>query len=184
MEQREQQGLTEPLPIWPDAPRYWPARALPPYRYVAGLNPHPRVHPDGHSFAVPEPRLRMGISDWRHSESYLFGIDLYHQSFFWEAHECWETLWQSSTPALKPFFQGLILNTAAQLKLHQGRIRGAATHSRRSVACIELASSANGPIVCGLNTAEFLDAAKRCYVPLWHGQHQTGGPAPILELLL
>jgi predicted metal-dependent hydrolase len=64
--------------------------------------------------------------DWRSSQDYLFGIDLYNAGFLWEAHEAWEGLWHvskhDSTQA--NFIQGLIQCTAGCLKIPMGQARG------------------------------------------------------------
>ncbi len=117
----------EPEPIWREAPRYCPERQFPPYRFVAGLNPHPRSHPEGHARGRPEPELEyLPRNRWRENQDYLFGIDLYHSGYFWEAHEGWEGLWKQVDrhSAEGQFYQGLILLSAARIKLHARSAHG------------------------------------------------------------
>lgn len=84
----------EPAPIWPDSPRYCPGRPFPAYRFVPGLNLHPTGQVGGHSYGKPvEHPSYLPPGRWRENQLYLFGIDLYHQSYFWESHEAWEILW-------------------------------------------------------------------------------------------
>jgi hypothetical protein len=117
------------------APRYCPERPFPAYRYVPGLQPHPRRDPDGHSYP-PAPRPERPApwdgSAWRTLTDWLFGVDLFNAFFFWEAHESWEGLWaakpRDSVPAR--MLQGLIQIAAALLKIHLGSLPGAASLSR------------------------------------------------------
>lgn len=56
------------------------------------------------------------------SEEFLYGIDLYNGTYWWEAHEVFEGFWHAygrSTPAGN-FFQALIQCTAANLKRELG----------------------------------------------------------------
>ena len=56
------------------------------------------------------------------SEDYLYGIDLYNWTYWWEAHEIFEGFWHAygrDTPAGN-FFQALIHRAAAHLKRELG----------------------------------------------------------------
>ncbi len=121
--------LKEPAPLWPEAPRYCPDRDLPPYRFVPGQTAHPNIDPQGHSYGQAEPKVDyIPPERWQDNTLYLYGIDLYHQAFFWEAHEAWESVWHltgKSDPEGQ-FFQGLIQNSAAQLKRHMEQWDGMA----------------------------------------------------------
>lgn len=106
-------------------PRY-SEQALPAYRFMPGRSPHPSAHPQGHSFGRPAAHARaLPASDWRLAEAYLFGCDLYNRSFFWEAHEAWEALWQVTRQDRRQhrYLQGLIQAANAQLKLRLGKPR-------------------------------------------------------------
>lgn len=112
--------MREPDPIWANAPRLCPQRSFPAYRFVPGLNPHPEGNPYPNPGHLPPER-------WAENELYLFGVDLYHQGYLWESHEAWEALWhltEKEDPEGQ-FLQGLIQNSAAQLKRHLGEISGA-----------------------------------------------------------
>ena len=79
-------------------PRY-SARPFPPYRFIPGNNPHPRRHPQGHSFGCPEPSPEpYRPEDWCQSEDYRFGIDLYNFAYWWECHEVFEGFWHAVGP--------------------------------------------------------------------------------------
>ncbi len=108
----------------PGAPARLSQKPLPPYRYVPGLHPHPVAHPDGHSFnptgAHPEAAPWVPPERWRESPDYLYGVDLYNNGYWWEAHEAWEGLWQQTDKSGQQgrFLQGLIQVSAAHLKRH------------------------------------------------------------------
>jgi hypothetical protein len=108
------------------APRYCQT-AFPSYSFVPGANPHPRWDPDGHSYSPPgTPEATITYcapADWRSSEDYLFGCDLYNHRYWWEAHEAWEGLWQLTDrrSAQGRFLKSLIQVAACHLILHMGK---------------------------------------------------------------
>jgi hypothetical protein len=156
----------EPPAPWPGAPRYWPGAPFPPYRHVPGVTPHPERHPLGHSHGRPAIRaLALTRTNWRKNFHYLLGADLYHASFFWEAHETWETLWKASSKDSRAvaLLKGLIQNAAALLKIHQGNFSGAASLSRRARGYL---ASIGAGTVFGLDVDRFLRAMDRCFAPL------------------
>ena len=125
------EGSRKPL----EAPLGPPVRltpvALPSYRYVPGVTPHPVTDPMGHSHGVREEVAdltgRVLPDDWRRVEEYLLGVDLFNRAFFWEAHESWEAVWHAAGKESVPgrFLQGMIQVSAALLQRHCGRLRGA-----------------------------------------------------------
>lgn len=181
----------EPAPPWPETPRLCPERPLPPYRFVPGLNPHPVEHPDGHSRGLRHTVERIPPERWRQNKDYLYGIDLYHRGYYWESHEAWEGLWRLA-PLEGPergFLQGLILNSAAQLKAHVGSARGARRLSRSSAERFEavLGSRAFGGVYMGLQVADVLGQLRVHYGPLWRegdneGIHLEGRPPLLLPV--
>lgn len=104
-------------------------RALPAYRYVPGVHPHPLRDAAGHSYGrrdeLPRP-LRWRVEDWPQLEAWRYGVDLFNQFYFWEAHEAWEKLWATARPgsAERLLLQGLIQIAAALLKIHLGNSPG------------------------------------------------------------
>lgn len=189
----KQTDLQELFPLWPDAPRLCPQRTLPPYRFVAGLNPHPTADPAGHSYGAPEAHaVTLPPERWRENEAYLFGVDLYHQGFLWESHEAWESVWQllARTEPQAQFYQALIKNSAAQIKAHAGVVAGTLVLSKDTRQHLEtvLASGVcdtNGRYM-GLRLPEFLLQLERHYGPVWRGEAEEAlildGPAPRLVL--
>jgi predicted metal-dependent hydrolase len=138
-------------------PRY-SRKPLPPYRYVRGVHPHPTRDPRGHSYIEAtshERHLPWHPDEWRTVSDWLYGVDLFHRFYFWEAHEAWEGLWtvmpRESAPAL--LLQGLIQIAAALLKLHGGQLHGmrilseSGLHKLQQVAAIH-------PLLLGLDIPE------------------------------
>lgn len=163
----------KPQPIWSNAPRHCPRKSLPPYAYVPGQNPHPLRHPQGHSFYKPYGPQALPVADWRKHPAYLYGVDLYHQSFFWEAHEVWEALWKMATKNSPEhlFYQTLILNTAALLKIRQEEFAGVRKHSLKSQAKLAaLIEMVNQNTFQGLHLSRFQTDLTRFYGPLWKNQ--------------
>ena len=105
-------------------------RPFPPYRFVPGRFPHPTAHPSGHSYIAPghpHPRAKLVAAEqWRDSEDYLHGCDLYNYGYWWEAHEAWEALWQvtDKRETQGRFLQALIQVSACHMKLFEGKIEG------------------------------------------------------------
>ena len=114
-----------PAPSCADSEGEWPrysSRPLPRYRFVPGVTPHPRRHPDGHSYGQPEPALSTPAPDqWQTSDAYLYGVDLYNCAFWWECHEVFEGFWRAAAKTEQGcFFQALIHVAAANLKVCMG----------------------------------------------------------------
>ena len=116
-------------------PRY-SSRPLPAYRFVPGVTPHPRRHPEGHSFGQPDPAFSVPPPDqWQTSDAYLYGVDLYNWAFWWECHEVFEGFWRAAPNTEQSrFFQALIHAAAVHLKIGMGR---PASADRLSVAAFE-----------------------------------------------
>lgn len=117
------------------APACYTALALPAYRFVPGVQPHPTADPRGHSYerAPRFPATPVDGCYWRESAGYLYGYDLYNRGFWWEAHEAWEALWHLAARGNpeRAALQGLIQLANCHLKLYMGRLNAVArlTHS-------------------------------------------------------
>ena len=117
----------EPSPASPSMIRYAPQIPFPPYRFVAGLNPHPVASPLGHSYGQIEEDLPgLTLSNWASHSHYLYGMDLYNFAFFWEAHEALEGLWRKTVlkSTMYLFLQGIIQICGACLKYHLHQVKG------------------------------------------------------------
>jgi len=64
-------------------------------------------------------------SHWRENLPYRYGWFLFHNLYFWEAHEVWEPVWLNAAVNSKERFlvQGLIQLANAELKGIQGNTR-------------------------------------------------------------
>lgn len=114
--------MTEPQRPDPSWLRY-STRSFPSYRFMPGKSPHPRRDPRGHSYGLLEPRpAAFSPKEWRSSEDYLYGIDLYNFAYWWECHEIFEGLWHAAGHETEQgnFFQALIQIAAGNLKQASG----------------------------------------------------------------
>jgi hypothetical protein len=142
-------------------PRYIPDRPLPPYTYVPGRSPHPIRDPAGHSFAQsPETPDALTAPTWRDNRAYLYGIDLFNNGFFWEAHVTWELLWHRAgrKGPTADFLKALIQLAAAGVKHLQDTPRGVASHGRRAAELFR-ALPAESDFLFGLNVKELTTLA-------------------------
>jgi len=152
------------------APRYCD-KPFPPYRYVPGRFPHPTAHPDGHSYIAPghpHPRAEFYPPDqWRQSEEYLYGADLYNHGYWWEAHESWEALWQvcDKRSPQGHFLQTLIQVSACHMKLHENKLEGvrALLASSRTHADIVVAQLEPDEHFMGLDFSIWIIAVRTFY---------------------
>ena len=70
------------------------------------------------------------------SDAFLWGLDLFNHGYYWEAHESWEGLWQVADRdgPLRVLFKGLILLSAAGVKIRERKNAAAARHTKRAAA--------------------------------------------------
>lgn len=156
-------SLVEPAPPDPAWPRY-SGIPFPRYRFVAGLNPHPRRDPQGHSYGAPEvPPPYVPPERWRENGVYLQGIDLYNFAYWWECHEALEGLWHLTghTGTEAQFLQGIIQAAAANLKRHTGSVTGA---RRLGKEAVQRLASVGGPRYMGLELGVFIRGVSEYHV--------------------
>jgi predicted metal-dependent hydrolase len=117
-------------------PRWLPQNSLPPYAYLPGKKPHPVRDPTGHSYHVGPIPVAAEAS--LTSDGFLWGLDLFNHGYYWEAHEAWEGLWQVADRdgALRTLFKGLILLSAAGVKIRERKNAAAARHAMRAAALL------------------------------------------------
>lgn len=169
-------------------PRYCPDQALPSYRYVPGLHPHPLRDSDGHSYNPAPRRYRRSAwspTDWRHLVEWLTGVDRFNTFYFWEAHESWESLWAAMPRISLParVLQGLIQISGAMLKIHLGSVPGAALLARHGVERLS-ASVADSPHLMGLDLRETSRHFHRYFRPLAERTlPRLDASVPVLRLL-
>ena len=152
------------------ARRYWPRRPFPPYRYLPGINPHPRRDPRGHSYAAaPQPsrRLDWDPKAWPFLEDWLWGVDLFNALYLWEAHEAWEPLWlaKPKETSAELLIHGLIQVAAAILKIRLTAVDGAAALSRGGLEKIARAAK-DQPRLLGLDLQRVVKDFSNYFRPL------------------
>ena len=153
--------MNQPRPFEPLC-RRWVARVkFPPYRHLPGETPHPRIHPEGHSYGVAEfPAGEcLSAATWWENEVYLFGVDLYNYAYWWEAHEQWEGLWRlaGAKSLCGLYLQGLIQVGAALIKWHQGNRRGAGQLAAKGCGKLErVCGVVSEGLYMGLDLGDFL----------------------------
>ena len=112
------------------------ANHFPPYSYVPGGGwPHPKSHPSGHSYHnIETGPVAIDPANWRESDAYQRGIELFNAGYYWESHEVWEGLWHAAGRSgdIADFLKALIKLAAAGVKLREGVASGAITHARRA----------------------------------------------------
>ena len=92
--------------------------------------------PTGHSYHV-EP-IPVAAEASLGSDAFHWGLDLFNHGYYWEAHEAWEGLWQVADRdgPLRMFFKGLILLSAAGIKIREGKHAAAVRHTGRAAAVL------------------------------------------------
>ena len=128
-------------------------RETPECRHIPGRTPHPLRDEEGHSFGRPGPEIPPEAIDlpdsWRRCGEYLYGVDLFNDGYFWEAHEAWEGVWKMIRHESAPghFLQGLIQVAGALLKIRMGNERGVTKlrdHSSTHFAIVEKRMAEDG----------------------------------------
>ncbi len=136
--------------------RYAPDQPFPSYAHQPGLTPHPRTHPEGHSYDIPEYAGPSASEQaWSECSAYLYGVDLFNHRYYWEAHEAWEGPWKTAPQSsiLARFLRGLVQLAAMQIKLRDGNERGA--NKLRIKALDNLAIPMDSEAYMGLDLAAF-----------------------------
>ncbi len=161
---------------------------LPPYRYVPdGAHPHPVTSSEGHfhgrTFSAPEPVSEIA---WMVNPLWLYGVDLFNNRFYWEAHEVWEPLWRALDKAEPPgmFIQGLMQCSAAMLKVHLENMEGVlALWGKAEVRLGQCAKVSDE--LWGLPARKTFKAFSRYFAPAQHkGRVPRLEDAPVLKLSL
>ena len=92
--------------------------------------------PTGHSYHV-EPIPVAAVASLS-SDAFVWGLDLFNHGYYWEAHEAWEGLWQVADRdgPLRMLFKGLILLSAAGVKIRERKKAAAQRHAMRVAALL------------------------------------------------
>jgi predicted metal-dependent hydrolase len=169
-------------------PRWLPQKSLPPYAYLPGKSPHPVRDPTGHSYHV-EP-IPVAVAASLSSDAFLWGLDLFNHGYYWEAHEAWEGLWQVADRdgPLRMLFKGLILLSAAGVKIRERKNAAAQRHAKRAAALLrQLAKVPTRAFERALGMspaalAECAEAATR--IPADLQATAPGRPQPVFNFIL
>ena len=141
------------------------AIALPPYRYIPGVHPHPIRHPDGHAHTHPRPLSFIITAPWADQHIWNHGLDLFDHRYYWESHEVFEQMWHAckGKTGERLLLQGLIQAAAFRLKWHQQQERPALKLLDASTNKLQHASETLGPIVHGVPILNLIQ--RLCQVP-------------------
>lgn len=165
-------NIIQPQPFDPDYVRYCPQRSFPAYRHIPGITPHPFYDPRGHSYGLQEDaKVHIQLPEaWRKTEDYLYGVDLYNFSYWWEAGEVWEGLWKRTEGNCRLFLQGLIQISISLLKHHIRKLEGlrllSTTGRDKLHQVVENLYDPKG-IYMGINLNEFLACLDTFFSPFF-----------------
>lgn len=135
--------------------RLVPHREFPAHAFVPGRTPR---QPQGVDGAERELESALPPERWREDEDYLFGVDLYHAGFLWEAHAAWERPWLASNDARQRLsLQALIQLAAACLKLEMNEPTGAARLARAASEKLRVLGKAEFMGLAPLELASAID---------------------------
>jgi predicted metal-dependent hydrolase len=143
---QERSVYDQPSPVDPHWIRYT-TRSFPAYSHIPSVTPHP-LKKFGHSYGVKIESIELITeTSWKTNRTYLYGFDLYNYSYWWEAHETWEGIWQLSKKKapLGRFLQGLIQLSTVFLKRHQKRIKGVRSLAIKAIHNLEYVSQNASP---------------------------------------
>jgi len=100
---------------------------MPDYAFLPGINLHPNKRLQKHLPDISCGENSLNAESWQLSSCYLYAIDLFNQTYYWEVHEVLEHLWikagKKSETAL--FLKGIIQLSVALLKVKTGNLYGA-----------------------------------------------------------
>lgn len=124
------------------------------------------------------------------SDVFLWGLDLFNHGYYWEAHEAWEGLWQVADRRGQPriFFKGLILLSAAGVKIREGKHAAAVRHAGRAAALLRQLTKVPDRTferTLGMSPAalaEYAEAAAR--IPAALQATAPGLPHPVFNFIL
>ena len=166
-------------------PRWLPQKSLPPYAYLPGKKPHPVRDPTGHSYHV-EP-IPVAVAASLSSDAFLWGLDLFNHGYYWEAHEAWEGLWQVADRdgPLRMLFKGLILLSAAGVKIRERKNAAAARHAKRAAALFRQLPDRAFERALGMSPAALAECAEAAIrIPADLQATAPGQPQPVFNFIL
>ena len=172
-------------------PRLLPERSFPAYAYLPGRQPHPVRDPAGHSYHHVEPTTAAAKASLD-SDAFLWGLDLFNHGYYWEAHEAWEGLWQIADRGspLRMLLKGLILLSAAGVKIRERKHAAAMRHAGRGAALLrQLTNVPHHTFERALGMspatlAEHAEATARDFAVLKAAVTVPGQPQPVFGFIL
>lgn len=134
---------------------------LPEHAHLPGINgrSEDEVLEQAKELALPQTRSL----EWRENATWLYGIRLIREGFYWEAHEVLETVWMNAAPNSreKALVQALIHGANARLKQRLGRSNAAARLVALSEEACERTYENDDAPVLGLSRAVALAFCRR-----------------------
>lgn len=154
-------------------------KKFPSYRHIPGVTPHPIANENGHNFGKKQEIFNhLTRNSWMQNDVYLYGIDLFNNKFYWEAHETLEDLWMNENDLnLKLFLQGIIQISAAYLKWLQGLSLGMSKLSLKGLEKLQRISQTE-PFVCGIKLKDFIKLNQKFF----NDDFKNDLPPPQIEL--
>jgi predicted metal-dependent hydrolase len=163
--------------------RFVPGRALPAYAFVPGRHPHPESDPAGHSFGLARAHVAaVDARNWQSSEAYVFGLDLFNQGYYWEAHVEFEALWHAAGRhgPTADFLKGLIRLAAAGVKHRAENARGVRSHAEKAAELwreVKRGLAEGQERFLGLHVRELIEVAERVCLAGWPEEQPVLVPA-------
>lgn len=121
---------------------------------------------------------------------FLWGLDLFNHGYYWEAHEAWEGLWQVADRGapLRILFKGLILLSAAGVKIREGKHAPAVRHAGRAAGLLHrLTDTTNHTFerALGMSPPALAEQAKAAArIPATLQATALGQPLPVFDFIL
>src|ERR1700684_2736261 len=171
--------------VWMSLSRWLPQKSFPPYADLPGRNPHPVRDPTGHSYHVGP--LPVATEASLSSDAFLWGLDLFNHGYYWEAHEAWEGLWQVADrdDPLRMLFKGLILLSAAGVKIRERKNAAAARHAKRAAALFRQRPDRAFERALGMSPAALAECAEAALrIPADLQATAPGQPQPVFNFIL
>ncbi|MER9176596.1 DUF309 domain-containing protein [Mesorhizobium sp. M0955] len=169
-------------------PRWLPEKRFPSYAYLPGRQPHPVRDPAGHSYQSEAMPLAAEAS--LDSDIFRWGLDLFNHGYYWEAHEAWEGLWQVADRGgpLRMLFKGLILLSAAGVKIREGKQAAAVRHAGRAAGLLHRLMDKTDQTfgrALGMSPATLAEQAKvAARIPATLQATALGQPQPVFDFIL
>ncbi|MFZ4713166.1 MAG: DUF309 domain-containing protein [Bacteriovoracaceae bacterium] len=142
--------------------RFLPEKDLPSYRFVPGVNPHPKKT-GGHMEHEEEPMAeKVDLLMPQKNESLRYALDLFNHGYFWESHVYFEALWNAHgrIDDVAIFSQAMIKLGAAGVKLAINQDEAATGHLERAQELFVQLQTAHGTNFLGFSLNTILEQIK------------------------